>query len=222
VLFDSHSHHTHPPACTYFLMATGRCRLPKGGIKELGKLTLQPLLLHPDCLAKDCIFLRRGVDHKECKYLGNPILQHLVDKASHASLHNSGRYGSGLCKFHIFCDVFSIPEAARLPASLDLLRLFVLWAVTDLDLPDVTLARCVVFEPVSINTAKNDLSRVRVWHLAQGWPLPLSDKYLDCMQWTMHSVCNLEAGQSMQAPVPTSHPADAHNTQAHLGSQGYL
>jgi hypothetical protein len=183
-------------------MATGRRVLPDGGIEELGKLSLRPSPLRPDCQARERIFLWRGVNHSAEAYLGDPVLQHLADEASRASLKDAASYGAGLRKFHIFCDVFSVPEDARLPASYDLLRSFAMWAVTDPDPQDTILAGCAAFEPVAVRTAKGYLSAVRAWHLAQGWPPPLSDDDLKRMQWTMRGAARLEAGRRTLPPRP--------------------
>src|SRR6266498_706717 len=102
------------------------------------------------------------------------IIRFLADLASFNSLQDAGNYGSGLPKFHIFCDIFSIPEQKRLPASYDLLHSFVLWATTDPELVDNSIIAGVHFEPVSIATIRKYLSGVRAWHIAQGWPEPLS------------------------------------------------
>ncbi|KAG2748160.1 hypothetical protein P692DRAFT_201715613, partial [Suillus brevipes Sb2] len=83
-------------------------------------------------------------------------------------------YGSGLRKFHIFCDIFSIPEADRLPASFELLHSFALWA------------------PVSVSVARKYLSAIRAWHLAQGWPPPLSPEHFTRINWSLHGMENLQ------------------------------
>ena len=58
---------------------------------------------------------------------------HLIASlASCASLHNSSSHGLGLCKFHLFCDIFTISESDHLPASFKLLHSFSLWAATNL------------------------------------------------------------------------------------------
>ncbi|KAI0814760.1 hypothetical protein BC629DRAFT_811723 [Irpex lacteus] len=75
---------------------------------------------------------------------------HLDTLASQASLSDAASYGAGLRKFHLFCDIFSVPESARLPASLPVLKSFALWAITDPDPDDPVLADGTPFEPVSV------------------------------------------------------------------------
>ena len=60
-----------------------------------------------------------------------PIIQLLASLASQASLQDASGYGLGLQKFHLFCDIFSIPEGVQLPASFELMHSFAIWAVTD-------------------------------------------------------------------------------------------
>jgi hypothetical protein len=88
--------------------------------------------------------------------------------ASQASLRDASGYGSGLQKFHLFCDIFSIPENAQLLASFELLYSFAIWAVTDPKELSPSLTVDCPFEPVSIDTIGKYMSRVRAWHIAQG------------------------------------------------------
>ncbi|KAH7926280.1 hypothetical protein BV22DRAFT_1009482, partial [Leucogyrophana mollusca] len=74
-------------------------------------------------------------------------------------------YGSGLRKFHLFCDIFSVPESARLPASFAVLHSFALWAVADPGPDDPVLGKY--------------LSAVRAWHIVQGWAPPPDDSQHD-------------------------------------------
>ncbi|KAI6140124.1 hypothetical protein BKA82DRAFT_126657, partial [Pisolithus tinctorius] len=101
-------------------------------------------------------------------------------------------YGSGIHKFHIFCDIFSIPEAEHLPASFSLLHSFSLWAASDPTSPELgILGTSVPFEPVAPSVAHKYLSAVRAWHIAQGWPAPLDDSHLECINWSLHGLENL-------------------------------
>ncbi|KAF9000630.1 hypothetical protein BDQ17DRAFT_1245244, partial [Cyathus striatus] len=102
-------------------------------------------------------------------------------------------YGAGLRKFHIFCDVFSIPEQARLPASFELLHSFVLWAASD---PDHCPAGTAIlaahrFEPVSVSTVRKYLSAIRAWHIVQGWSPPLSAAESEHIEWSLRGLQNL-------------------------------
>ncbi|KAG1879815.1 hypothetical protein F4604DRAFT_1579266, partial [Suillus subluteus] len=66
-------------------------------------------------------------------------------------------YGAGICKFHLFCDIFSIHEPDQLPASFELLHSFALWATSDptSDCIAPGVAASVPFEPVSITVVQN-------------------------------------------------------------------
>jgi hypothetical protein len=107
--------------------------------------------------------------------------------ATRASLRDTASYGAGLRKFHRFRDIFSILESDRLPASFELLHSFALWAVTDPDSGDALLPaqHSIPFEPVSIGVARKYLSAVRAWHIAQGWPPPLSESHHDRINWSL-------------------------------------
>ncbi|KAG2135441.1 hypothetical protein DEU56DRAFT_712113, partial [Suillus clintonianus] len=87
-------------------------------------------------------------------------------------------YGSGLRKFHVFCDIFSVPETNRLPASFELLHSFALWAVSDPSIADSFL--------------KKYLSAVRAWHLAQGWQPPLTPDHFTRINWSLRGMENLQ------------------------------
>ncbi|KAF8884477.1 hypothetical protein BD779DRAFT_1536632 [Infundibulicybe gibba] len=119
---------------------------------------------------------------------------------------NGASYGAGLRKFHIFCDVFSIPEARRLPADFPLLNSFALWAATDpecLGLNSYQLS--VQFEPVSVGVVRKYLAAIRAWHLAQGWAPPLSEEDHNRINWTLRGLTNLQGGrkQPVRPPVTT-------------------
>ncbi|KAJ7834446.1 hypothetical protein B0H14DRAFT_2363800, partial [Mycena olivaceomarginata] len=120
--------------------------------------------------------------------IDNPVIRFLASSASRASLRDTGGYGSGFCKFHLFCDIFSIPESARLPASFELLHSFSLWAATDPLLP------------VFVDTVNKYLAAVRAWHIAQGWPPPLSESDFDRITWSLCGLRNLQ-GTARKQPV---------------------
>ncbi|KAH8105149.1 hypothetical protein BXZ70DRAFT_887011 [Cristinia sonorae] len=124
--------------------------------------------------------------------------------ASRASLRPSTQkgYGSGLRKFMIFCDTFSIPEKDRLPASLAVLNSFALWAAADPDPSDLAFADGTPFEPVSVETVGHYLSAVRAWHLAQGWPAPLTEEQMDVIQYNLRGLKQIQAGKRKRPPRP--------------------
>ncbi|TFK55687.1 hypothetical protein OE88DRAFT_1616024, partial [Heliocybe sulcata] len=111
-------------------------------------------------------------------------------------------YGSGLRKFHLFCNIFSVPESARLPASFQLLHSFVLWAVTDPDPSEPVFADGTPFEPVSAQVARKYLAAIRAWHIAQGWPPPLTPADHDRINWSLHGLQNIEASRRTRPPRP--------------------
>ncbi|KAI6003147.1 hypothetical protein EDD15DRAFT_2157789, partial [Pisolithus albus] len=101
-------------------------------------------------------------------------------------------YGSGLRKFHIFCDIFSIPEKERLPASFALLHSFALWAASDPEIPELNLPpTSIPFEPVAPPVARKYLAAIRAWHITQGWPPPLDDSQLERINWSLRGLENL-------------------------------
>ncbi len=121
-----------------------------------------------------------------------------------ASLRDPTSYGSGLRKFHIFCDAFSIPESARLPASTELIYSFLLWAVSDPDPNNPLHQDGVIFESVSVDTARKYLSAIRAWHIAQGWPPPISEAANAVILAGIRGMENLqaEAGSRSRPPRP--------------------
>ncbi|KAJ7225228.1 hypothetical protein B0H12DRAFT_1002157, partial [Mycena haematopus] len=156
--------------------------------------------LRPHCTADERIFRWRGVNTPPLSVIDDPVIRFLASAASQASLRDTGGYGSGLRKFHLFCDIFSIPESARLPASFELLHSFALWAATDPSLVAPAVLLDTPFEPVSIDTVNKYLSAVRAWHIAQGWPPPLSEPDFERITWSLRGLRNLQ-GTARKQPV---------------------
>ncbi|KAG1893146.1 uncharacterized protein F5891DRAFT_963429 [Suillus fuscotomentosus] len=156
-------------------------------------LQLNPSSLRPPCRAEERIFHWHGTNTPPPSTIEHPLIQHIASLTNRASLRDTASYGAGLRKFHLFCDIFSIPESARLPASFELLHSFVLWAVTDPDPNDPILSKVdsATFEPVSPGVARKYLSAVRAWHIAQGWPPPLNDSNHECINWSLRGLENL-------------------------------
>ncbi|RDX47953.1 hypothetical protein OH76DRAFT_1305556, partial [Lentinus brumalis] len=96
-------------------------------------------------------------------------------------------YGSGLRKYHLFCDIFSIGEDDRLPASFEILHSFCLWAVA---------------EPSECDAAAKYLDAVRAWHIAQGWPPPLSEADRERINWSLRGLENMQAQRRTRPPRP--------------------
>ena len=133
----------------------------------VGALQLNESPFRPNCRIKERIFLWRGINTAPAS-----TIHLIVALASRASLRDTSSYGSGLCKFHIFCDIFSIPELEHLPTSFHLLHSFALWATADPNMLDLNLPRNIPFEPVSVAVVKKYLVAVQAWHIAQGSPPP--------------------------------------------------
>lgn len=111
-------------------------------------------------------------------------------------------YGAGLRKFHIFCDLFSIAEAQRLPASFEVLHSFALWATAVPEFIPASEMQHHPLEPVAVDTARKYLSAVRAWHLAQGWPSPLSDETWCRINWSLRGLANLQGEGRRKPPRP--------------------
>ncbi|KAJ7435637.1 hypothetical protein FB451DRAFT_1062392, partial [Mycena latifolia] len=165
-----------------------------------GLFELNPSPLRPQCPADERIFQWRGINTPPPSTIDNPIILFLASSASRASLRDTGGYGAGIRKFHLFADIFSIPESARLPASFELLHSFALWAATDPSIVAPAVLENAPFEPVSVDTVNKYLSAVRAWHIAQGWPPPLSETDLERIAWSLRGLRNLQ-GERRKHPV---------------------
>ncbi|KAG1874841.1 hypothetical protein F4604DRAFT_1498517, partial [Suillus subluteus] len=140
---------------------------------ETQSLSLNPSPFRPHCRADQWLYLWRGPNTPPSTTITHPVIEHLASLATRASLRDAGNYGAGLRKFHLFCDIFSIPETDRLPAAFELLHSFALWA------------------PISISVVRKYLAAVRAWHIAQGWPPPLSDDHHARINWSLRGLDNL-------------------------------
>ena len=168
--------------------------------------SLRPSVLRPACRAEDRIFLWKGVNTPPPSTIGNPVIQAIALLANHSSLRDSRAYGAGLRKFHVFCDVFSIGESARLPASMEVIHSFALWAVTDPEVLDPSLRGDTHFEPVSVTTVRKYLSALRAWHIAQGWPEPLAEADHQRINWSLRGLQNLFGKRSRPVRPPITVP----------------
>ncbi|KAG0692651.1 hypothetical protein DFH29DRAFT_817292, partial [Suillus ampliporus] len=131
---------------------------------------LNPSSFRPHCRADERLFLWRGPNTPPPATIAHPIIEHIASLASRASLRDAASYGAGLRKFHLFCDIFSIPEHDRLPASFELLHSFALWAVSD---------------------PSKYLAAIRAWHIVQGWHPPLSADNHARINWSLRGLDNL-------------------------------
>lgn len=169
-----------------------------------GRLSHHPSPLRPSCPAAERIFRWRSATQAPATTLPVALLRHLEDLASRASLADStlSSYGSAVRKFTIFADIFSIPEADRMPASFAIIKSFVLWAATDPDPSDPVLADGTPFEPVATRTARSYLAGIRAWHLAQGFAPPLSDEQHDMIDFTLRGLDRLQGSRRRRPPRP--------------------
>ncbi|KIJ29184.1 hypothetical protein M422DRAFT_188818, partial [Sphaerobolus stellatus SS14] len=149
-----------------------------------------PSPLRPACQVNERLFLWKGLNTPPPSVIDSPMIHLLVDVAHRASLRDTSAYSAGLRKFHLFCDIFSVPEVERLPASFTILHSFALWAVSDpaiIPLPHSG----VIFEPVSVTTVKKYLAAVRAWHIVQGWPPLLAESHFTRINWSLRGMANI-------------------------------
>lgn len=59
------------------------------------------------------------------------------------------------------------------------------------------------FEPISINVARKYLAAIRAWHIAQGWPPPLSEGNHTRINWSLRGLDNILSSrrQPIRPPV---------------------
>lgn len=149
------------------------------------------------------------------------MLQHLTFIASSLSLRDTASYSLGLCKFHVFCDIFSIPEAQWLPASFTSLHSYVLWATLDPSPNDTVLAREVPFKPVTRTTIQKYLAVVCTWYLGQSWTLPLLSDDVVCINWFLQGFEKKPTGSTAEtASLPAHHCT--HASRPETGPQSDL
>ncbi|RDX52202.1 hypothetical protein OH76DRAFT_1345635 [Lentinus brumalis] len=172
--------------------------------EDVGALQLLPSPLRPAVPADQRVFQWRGTRTAPLHTIDHPLILLLALNASHASLRDStlSSYGAGLRKYHLFCDIFSIREEDRLPASFELLHSFCLWAVAEPSECDTVFAGDIPFEPVSVRSASKYLDAVRAWHLAQGWPPPLTDDHRERINWSLRGLENMQAQRRTRPPRP--------------------
>ncbi|KIJ46702.1 hypothetical protein M422DRAFT_101180, partial [Sphaerobolus stellatus SS14] len=94
----------------------------------------------------------------------------------------------------------------RLPASYNLLHSFALWAAAVPDHIPAELSQGIPLEPISVELIRKYLSAVRAWHIAQGWPAPLSKEDYDRINWSLRGLENIQAGQCSRPPRPPVTP----------------
>ena len=108
-----------------------------------GATSINPSPLYPNCRAEEWNFLWRGINYSPLSNIGNQTIQLIASLTLCASLHDLSGYGSGICKFYLFCSIFTIPETDHLLASFKLLHSFTLWIATDPSMLNPRLAASV-------------------------------------------------------------------------------
>ncbi|VDB90881.1 unnamed protein product [Peniophora sp. CBMAI 1063] len=167
-------------------------------------LSLKPSRFRPDVSSDDRIYKWCGPNTPPLSVLPTRLFQYLQMRAIHEVLaeKTTSGYGSGLRKFHVFCDIYSIPDEARLPASFELLNSFAHWASTEPDPSDPELSRGDCFEPVSTGTVKTYLSAISTWHVIQGWPAPLSKVNYERIKTSLRGLGKLQKEPRSRPPRP--------------------
>lgn len=128
-------------------------------------LAPKPSPLRPHCFARERLLLwRPEISRLAIDQFGRPLPLSTTDIArlqavlAHAWADSSYEtYGSGLLLYHIFCDVFVIPEFQRAPTSPFIMALFI-----------STLAGSY-----SSSAIGNAVAAVQAWHILHGvvWTL---------------------------------------------------
>jgi hypothetical protein len=164
-------------------------------------------LLRPDCNARDRLLRWRGVNTPPQSTIADPWIRGLEAAALAASFSDPASYGSGIKKFHTFCDIFSIPEADRLPAPFEVLHSFILWASADADIAALSPSSPPPTAPVAESTVRHYLAAIRAWHLVQGWNPPLGDSERDRINISLRGIAKLQAARHqkpIRPPVTTA------------------
>lgn len=137
-------------------------------IESIARLEPNPSPLRPECKASERLFRWVGVNPRPVSVLPIPAILFLQTRASEQSLQDTQGAGSGLRKLHLFCDIFQVPEADRMPASFELLNSFAIWAASDPDAKNPVFDDGSIYESVGVQTVSKYLSGIRAWHIHNG------------------------------------------------------
>lgn len=120
----------------------------------------------PTYLHDQRLFLWKGVNTLPPSTVAIPLLERLAKLAAWYSLRDTGSYGLGIRKFHVFCDIFSVPEGDRLPAAFPS---FIHLRFGQSQIPSkLSNVEDVPFEPVAPSTARKYLAAaICARHIAQ-------------------------------------------------------
>ena len=68
------------------------------------------------------------------------------------------------------------------------------------------MAAAASFEPVAVSVVRKYLSAVRAWHIAQGWPAPLSEQDSDRINWSLRGLQNIQGLRKLPVRPPITFP----------------
>ena len=66
----------------------------------------------------------------------------------------------------------------------------------------LNLPRNIPFKPVSVTVVKKYLVAIRAWHIAQGWPPPLSEEDHNHISWSLQGLENLQGNRKCPIHPP--------------------
>ena len=69
---------------------------------------------------------------------------------------------------------------------------------------DPTTVNGVPFEPISVAVVRKYLAAVRAWHIAQGWPPPLSEEDHERINWSLRGLENIQGNRKHPLRPPIS------------------
>ncbi|KAL7282059.1 hypothetical protein ACG7TL_003527 [Trametes sanguinea] len=154
-------------------------------------LQLNPSILRPACAAKERLLKwtpsssRRQRDaNGDASQLSPDDIQRITDVSAYAWAESTlGTYGTGLLIFHVFCDLRSIPEEHRAPASELLILAFV----------------ASIAGSYAQSAINNYVAGVRAWHILHGLPWHVDKSRYDAAL----------AGAAQLAPPASKKPSRA-------------
>jgi hypothetical protein len=193
---------------------------PNRVLEHPGTLQLRPSALRPDCPSERRIHLWHSPNPSARLPHASPFMNRARAIASEASLTGPEcrAVGAALHKFHVFCAIFGTPERERLPASAALLRDFVTWATTEPNPWDPSLASGIPFEPIGADTARSYLAGIDDWHIAQGFPPPLTNSDWYAIRRDLRRLANVQNGLHKQPRRPPVTLAMFRAVRAHMSA----
>ena len=171
---------------------------PSSARAKLAPSNLRPHVKAPD-RAQHWIPLKTGTSSA----LDHPVLRELEQKALFHSLKDNKAVGSALRKYHIWADLFNIPERERFPASFQLIYSFGIWAVSTRS----DVQQDFVFEPVTKKTAMNYLDAINNYHTMHHLPRPMGEEQRKRIEFALKGIARLSPNRRRppRPPVKLSH-----------------